>query len=231
MGCISCGYDRVPEEAHYCPQCGTALLEPPEPSSLITVVQDVGAVTGGRVTGVDVSQISGNALIQSIINTKERALSSAEEARQRQAFAEEELAIAVADYASRLEEKLDKETEEPYPGLYPYELTDSSYFYGRHNNVEGLLARMRSIARRHRLIVLHGESGTGKTSLLQAGLAPRLIGEGHLPLHVRLGNLAPGEELKRTLIRDLDHSAELRDQPLFTFLRLVALLVAQGEVA
>jgi formylglycine-generating enzyme required for sulfatase activity len=226
MNCINCGYERVPEEARYCPQCGTALSRLAASSADITVTQDIGTVAGGEVTGM---RVSGDVIAQNIISIINQALSAADEARKRQAYAEADLAMAVVEYASHLKEQSEKVTEEPYPGLYPYELTDSSYFYGRSRAVADLLARMRRVARRDRLVVLNGQSGMGKTSLLQAGLAPRLIAEGHLPLYVRVSQRPPEEELKRKLIPNLDRFDELRDQPLATFLRLVCKSLGSGK--
>ena len=37
------------------------------------------------------------------------------------------------------------------------------------------------------LITLYGKSGVGKTSLLNAGVFPRLRSEGYLPISIRLG--------------------------------------------
>ena len=221
MNCTNCGYDHVPDEARHCPKCGAATPQPPRPSSEITVMQEVSSVDGGRVTGVEVGQVAGDLIIKSTVKTIiEQARSSADEARQRQAFAEEALFRAMADHASSLRERLEKGTDEPYPGLWAYELTDRSHFFGRTRAVEELLALIRGVAHRHRLIVLHGESGTGKTSVLQAGLAPRLLMEGHLPVHVTVRDCPPAEALKYKLIPSLNHFGELQDQPLNAFLRL-----------
>lgn len=226
MNCISCGYERVPEEAHYCPQCGTALSGLVAPSADITVTQDVGTVAGGEVTGIRASR---DVIARNIVNIINQALSAADEARKRRAYAEADLAMAVGEYASQLKkDQSEKVTEIPYPGPYPYELTDSNYFYGRSRAVADLLARMRRVARRDRLVVLNGQSGMGKTSLLRAGLAPHLIEEGHLPLYVKLGHRPPDEELKRKLVPNLDRSNELCDQPLATFLRLVCKSLGSG---
>jgi formylglycine-generating enzyme required for sulfatase activity len=230
MNCINCGYDRVPDEARYCPKCGTAIPQPSRPSSEITVMQEVGSVDGGRVTGVEVSQVTGDLIIKGTVKTIiEQARSSADEARQRQAFAEEALFRAMADYASSLRERLEKGTDEPYPGLWAYELTDRSHFFGRTRAVEELLALIQGVAHRHRLIVLHGESGTGKTSVLQAGLGPRLLMEGHLPVHVTVRDCPPAEALKYKLIPSLDRFGELRDLPLNAFLRLAQAALEPGR--
>jgi WD40 repeat protein/energy-coupling factor transporter ATP-binding protein EcfA2 len=55
-------------------------------------------------------------------------------------------------------------------GLLPYQEEDQSFFFGREKEVENLL----QIIQKNKLITLTGASGSGKTSLVNAGLIPRL---------------------------------------------------------
>ena len=55
-------------------------------------------------------------------------------------------------------------------GLLPYQEEDHLTFYGREKEVENLL----QIIQKNKLITLTGVSGSGKTSLINAGLIPRL---------------------------------------------------------
>ena len=55
-------------------------------------------------------------------------------------------------------------------GLLPYQEEDHQTFYGREKEVENLL----QIIQKNKLITLTGVSGSGKTSLINAGLIPRL---------------------------------------------------------
>lgn len=64
----------------------------------------------------------------------------------------------------------------PYVGLRPYTLGDAALFHGRTAEVEHILARM--AAHRSRPLVVVGASGSGKSSLLAAGVAPRWVAEG-----------------------------------------------------
>jgi formylglycine-generating enzyme required for sulfatase activity len=59
---------------------------------------------------------------------------------------------------------------------------DQRLFFGREQEIDHLLHRIRAA----RLLVLFGKSGLGKTSLLQAGLYPRLRERGLIPIPVRL---------------------------------------------
>jgi WD40 repeat protein/predicted Ser/Thr protein kinase len=58
----------------------------------------------------------------------------------------------------------------PYPGLAPFSLEDSAYFFGREVETERLLRKLE----RPRLLAVIGPSGAGKSSFLRAGLLPAL---------------------------------------------------------
>jgi WD40 repeat protein len=64
----------------------------------------------------------------------------------------------------------------PFPGLESFQERDAAVFFGRQAETEQLLAQMRSSRRRYmgRLIAVVGPSGSGKSSLVRAGLLPRL---------------------------------------------------------
>ena len=67
----------------------------------------------------------------------------------------------------------------PYIGRRAFAFEDQEVFYGRDQEIEGL----RDLWRGHPLVVLHGLAGSGKTSLLQAGVGPLLAKDGDvLPL-------------------------------------------------
>lgn len=60
----------------------------------------------------------------------------------------------------------------PYPGLDSYTAEDSAVFFGREEETEELVARMLG-ADRDRFMIVVGASGSGKSSLVQAGVVPR----------------------------------------------------------
>jgi CHASE2 domain-containing sensor protein len=60
--------------------------------------------------------------------------------------------------------------ESPYKGLAAYNADDASFFFGRTREREVLIANLRA----RRLTVVYGESGVGKSSLLQAGVFSEL---------------------------------------------------------
>jgi Sulfatase-modifying factor enzyme 1/CHAT domain len=71
----------------------------------------------------------------------------------------------------------------PYRALLAFGVEDAARFFGRDQAVDALQARVAE----HQLVVVHGRSGAGKSSLLHAGLVPRLFDEGWLPLVIRSG--------------------------------------------
>ncbi|MEU5888942.1 hypothetical protein ABZ835_19170 [Streptomyces sp. NPDC047461] len=92
-------------------------------------------------------------------------------------------------------------TEEraPYRGLARFEPSDSDLFFGRDKQVGELLG----LARAHRFAVVSGPSGSGKSSLLRAGLIPALrqAQGADRPAVIRV--LTPGEQPARTHERAL----------------------------
>jgi formylglycine-generating enzyme required for sulfatase activity len=64
-------------------------------------------------------------------------------------------------------------TGSPFPGLRPYTDKDATIFFGRGRETDELLARLRDPAQR--FIAVVGASGSGKSSLVWAGLIPRLM--------------------------------------------------------
>jgi WD40 repeat protein len=94
-------------------------------------------------------------------------------------------------------------TRAPYPGLLAFEEEDAPIYFGRHDDIRHLIERLR--ARRTlggaRLLVLLGASGSGKSSLLRAGVLPRLrrSGRGWLVVPPFRPQIQPCQELARAL--------------------------------
>ncbi|NGO42071.1 nSTAND1 domain-containing NTPase [Streptomyces ureilyticus] len=80
----------------------------------------------------------------------------------------------------------------PYRGLARFEPDDSDLFFGR----ETLVAPLVELVREHRFAAVFGPSGSGKSSLLRAGLIPRLRQGAERPAVIRV--LTPGERPART---------------------------------
>jgi hypothetical protein len=85
----------------------------------------------------------------------------------------------------------------PYPGLRPFEKDEWLIFFGREESIDNVVGRL--IA--DQFVTVHGDSGCGKSSLVRAGVLPRLEHEcvrggarwqtaSMLPRSAPLGNLA-----------------------------------------
>jgi len=69
----------------------------------------------------------------------------------------------------------------PYRGLLPFEEGDAEVFYGRERLTAELTAKIAARVAEGGIIVVTGASGAGKSSLLQAGLLPKLASGRQLP--------------------------------------------------
>ena len=58
----------------------------------------------------------------------------------------------------------------PYPGLRPFEKEEWPIYFGRETMIDGVIERLIE----NHLLVLHGDSGCGKSSLIRAGVLSRL---------------------------------------------------------
>src|SRR5580704_16721134 len=105
------------------------------------------------------------------------------------------------EFVADLTRSLD--AENPWPGLIPFTEATQAYFHGRDAEAAELLRRVR----RERLTILFGQSGLGKTSLLSAGLFPRLRAADFLPVYLRLDlvnvRLSPVAQIKQALAENL----------------------------
>ncbi len=96
----------------------------------------------------------------------------------------------------------------PYRGLEPFDEAHAAAFVGRESDIAELLERVRE----HRFLAVVGPSGSGKSSLVRAGLIPalragRLDGSSDWPILVIRPGTDPSSEL-------VSASRQLRDDPL-----------------
>ena len=114
----------------------------------------------------------------------------------------------------------------PYKFLDYYNPEDADIFFGRDREIRLLEQKFHNT----RLLVLHGESGNGKTSLIRAGLMPRLSPEVFVPVYVRVLH-DPLREIKRELLRQLGLPDEtLLDKPLADVLTIVTERVSKTVI-
>ncbi|MBP5975969.1 caspase family protein [Brasilonema sp. CT11] len=86
----------------------------------------------------------------------------------------------------------------PYRGLQSYDEKDSGLFFGRENLIKQLYQRV--VSNKQPFTVVLGASGTGKSSLMKAGLLPRLRQSTEHLLQI-LDPMRPGESPLKALVQ------------------------------
>ncbi|HYM43427.1 MAG TPA: hypothetical protein VET46_11765 [Steroidobacteraceae bacterium] len=96
----------------------------------------------------------------------------------------------------------------PWLGLASFTEETRRYFYGRDEEIAELARRVQ----RKLLTVLFGQSGLGKTSILRAGLVPRLRAQGYCPIYVRIDYSReapePADQIKAAILVNARRSGE-----------------------
>ncbi len=91
--------------------------------------------------------------------------------------------------------------EQPWLGLDSFSEQTRAFFYGRDDEIAELARRVQ----RKTLTILFGQSGLGKTSILRAGIVPRLRPQGYCPVYVRIDYAEqapdPAEQIKQAILR------------------------------
>ena len=85
----------------------------------------------------------------------------------------------------------------PYKGLESFGQEDADLFFGRDRDIDRLAARLSD----HRVVVIVGPSGVGKSSLVHAGLIPRLRREGSWSVVAVRPGLDPWQRIAAALLR------------------------------
>jgi hypothetical protein len=100
------------------------------------------------------------------------------------------------------------EQHNPYKGLLPFKPEDSDYFFGRTD----VIKKLQEYVTEQPVVVVSGASSTGKSSLVFAGLVPRLRQQGNwLIAHFRPRN-QPFQQLAEALSNaDNNQPAEQND--------------------
>jgi hypothetical protein len=133
------------------------------------------------------------------------------------------------------------DSDHPWPALDAFAESQSAFFCGRVSELDDLF----QCVRRSVTTLLFGQSGLGKTSLVQAGLFPRLRQNGYLPVPLRLGFAPEAPPLVAQIKEALNHALDeataggrlketariAPDEALWEFLhrRDVALVDASGD--
>ncbi len=95
-----------------------------------------------------------------------------------------------------IQQTLKQFTSSPYKFLASYDLSDRDIFYGRSALIDELAGKVP----RHKTIIINGASGAGKSSLVNAGLIPRLADNGYTYVSFR-DYSEPLQQLRDYLIK------------------------------
>jgi tetratricopeptide (TPR) repeat protein len=100
------------------------------------------------------------------------------------------------------------DAENPWLGLDSFSEETRGFFHGRDEEIGELARRVQ----RKLLAILFGQSGLGKTSILRAGIVPRLRREGYCPVYVRIDyareSPSPSEQIKQAIFRATESSGQ-----------------------
>ena len=118
--------------------------------------------------------------------------------------------------------------EEPFVGPRPFEPNDRRIFFGRDDEVKDLTA----LAVFHRVLLLHAQSGAGKTSLINTKLVPTLIEDGFdvLPPARVSGSVPAGVDVANVFVFNLAMSLGGHPQALPELARLPLARVLQRRL-
>ena len=97
----------------------------------------------------------------------------------------------------------------PFIGLRPFRIDDARFFFGREEQIEALTQLIET----RRLVSVIGSSGSGKSSLVHAGLPPRLAAAGWCWVEMRPGD-SPIRNLAEALAKLNKSSGSGRLTPL-----------------
>jgi hypothetical protein len=108
---------------------------------------------------------------------------------------------STANHATTSDHQVVLDPQNPWLGLFSYTEETRAYFHGRDEETAELARRVQNKI----LTVLFGQSGLGKTSLLRAGLVPRMRKEGYCPVYVRIdyaaGSPVPSLQIRQAIFR------------------------------
>jgi len=101
-----------------------------------------------------------------------------------------------------------------YPGAKPFTANYKDLFFGRDKDIEALSKHITV----EKMTVLYGKSGLGKSSLLNAGVLPKLTAAGCMPFHIHFNSYIEGANTSPT---DISVQRLTGGKPLENFLQKV----------
>ena len=125
-------------------------------------------------------------------------------------------------------------TATPYRGLESFRTDDAEWFFGRESLTDDVVAKLSKLANDPRagsIVVVVGPSGSGKSSLLRAGVVPAVVNEASdLGPNWRCLLLSPGSEPVRVLAHKLGAATGIQSAELEAGLRSDTLHLPEDAV-
>ena len=84
-------------------------------------------------------------------------------------------------------------SKSPFPGLRPFEKDEYHLFFGREEHVQTILDKLFN----QKFVCVVGNSGSGKSSLVRAGVLPKLRSDDSVKWHIC--TMRPGADPVRSL--------------------------------
>lgn len=92
----------------------------------------------------------------------------------------------------------------PFPGLRPFQAEESHLFFGRENYIDTIFSKLNS----YHFVSIVGNSGSGKSSLLRAGVIPRLKKQPNWIIATMRPGKSPVEELHHTILEIIQQNPD-----------------------
>lgn len=120
--------------------------------------------------------------------------------------------LSYPEHQIKLPANIDFNADNPYLGLYAFNIKDEPYFHGRQRAIQSLISRLD----RNRFLAVIGSSGCGKSSLIKAGLLPelqrdRVVGSKDW----QIATMNPGDRPLDLLLEKLEHLQQYQNTLLF----------------
>lgn len=96
-----------------------------------------------------------------------------------------------------LPENLMGQDKNPFPGLRPFQAEEAHLFFGRERYIDTVIDKLI----KHHFVSIVGNSGSGKSSLLRAGVIPKLEAQQNWIMVTMRPGKSPVEELNQTLAK------------------------------
>lgn len=113
----------------------------------------------------------------------------------------------------------------PFNFGQPLKYRESELLMGRESALSNILGLLRT----DHTAIIAGNGGSGKTSLLQAGVMPQLVKQGDLPVIISVSDGSLETKIKREFLGEVTQTLYLSQIPLSTFLRHVTECIPQSR--